>query len=478
MTNKILVLLPDGIGLRNFAYTDFYKVGQESGHSICFWNNTPFELETLGLNSIKLGGRTHPVTEIYKNARKHIELSLSIERTGDKVYNSYRFPFSYKSTKEALKSLLVQLLILRYSSADGLLKIRTKIMQTERKTDYFRRCVDTLKAEKPSMVFCTNQRPMSAIAPIEAAKELGIPTASFIFSWDNLPKATMVIETDFYFVWSDHMKQELLAYYPYIAEDQIFVTGTPQFEPHTQRSMLMSRDSFFEKYQLDISKKYICYSGDDITTSPNDQLYLRDVANAVRTLNSRGHSLGIIFRRCPVDLSDRYDEVLKENADLIVAIDPLWKPCGEMWNSILPTPDDLELQMNTIKHTELVINLGSSMVFDYVSFGKPCAYINYDYNVPDTSRITFPVKKIYDFVHFRSMPSKDCVGWLNSADTISGVIEDLLTNNSHIINNAKIWFETINRHRAQNASERIIAAIDTIVENSDSTTEPVSAAQV
>jgi hypothetical protein len=36
-----------------------------------------------------------------------------------------------------------------------------------------------------------------------AAQQLGIPTATFIFSWDNLPKATMVVETDYY-VWSDH----------------------------------------------------------------------------------------------------------------------------------------------------------------------------------------------------------------------------------------------------------------------------------
>jgi hypothetical protein len=31
-----------------------------------------------------------------------------------------------------------------------------------------------------------------------AAQQLGIPTATFIFSWDNLLKATMVVETDYY----------------------------------------------------------------------------------------------------------------------------------------------------------------------------------------------------------------------------------------------------------------------------------------
>jgi hypothetical protein len=55
-----------------------------------------------------------------------------------------------------------------------------------------------------------------AVAPLLAAQDLGIPTATFIFSWDNLPKATMVVEANYYFVWSHHMKRELLLYYPNI----------------------------------------------------------------------------------------------------------------------------------------------------------------------------------------------------------------------------------------------------------------------
>jgi hypothetical protein len=40
----------------------------------------------------------------------------------------------------------------------------------------------------------------------------------------------MVVETDYYFVWSSHMKQELLYYYPYINDDQIIITGTPHLK--------------------------------------------------------------------------------------------------------------------------------------------------------------------------------------------------------------------------------------------------------
>ena len=72
---------------------------------------------------------------------------------------------------------------------------------------------------------------------------------------------------------------------------------------------MLSRTAFFSKYDLDPVKKYICFTGDDITTSPDDPLYLEDAAQAILELNKGDFHLGLIFRRCPVDFSNRYDSV-------------------------------------------------------------------------------------------------------------------------------------------------------------------------
>jgi hypothetical protein len=460
--NKIFILLPDGIGLRNFAYSDFQAIGLQEDFDVVFWNNTPFDLTELGFKEIKIqNSKSHPLTETYKNARKQIELNLNIRRTKDRVYNTYRFPFLYVTPIKAIKSGVTQLLSFTHSSKYGLKRIRGKIKQEERKTLYYHQCLETLEKEKPAMVFCTNQRPMTAIAPLLAAQELGIPTATFIFSWDNLPKATMVVETDYYFVWSDLMKKELLFYYPYIQESQVFVTGTPQFESHFDENKLLSKEDFFEQNALDTNKKYICYSGDDVTTCPDDPKYLEDVAVAIRELNKNGQSLGIIFRRCPVDFSNRYDKVLDEYQDVITSIDPCWKKIGEGWNTILPTQADVDLQMNTIAHTELVVNLGSSMVFDYVAHHKGCAFINYD--VANKKISDWSVKKIYNYVHFRSMTNTETVFWINSPDAIATIIEKGIATNSSVIEGAKQWFQIINQHPPQEASKRIWEGIKTII---------------
>ncbi|MEO8236826.1 MAG: UDP-glycosyltransferase [Flavobacterium sp.] len=460
--NKIFILLPDGVGLRNFAFTNFHKIGVENGFDITFWNNTPFQLKELGFKEIKIEkAKTHSLTDIYKNARKHIELNLNIKKSNDIVYGTYRFPFSYKGVKNKIKSFTAELLIYFYSSEKGLKAIREKIKINERKTGYYQKCLETLQIENPAIVFCTNQRTTLAIAPILAAKQLGIPTATFIFSWDNLPKATMVVETDYYFVWSQHMKNELLNYYPYIEEKQVFISGTPQFETHFNIDNLVSRDLFFEQNKLEVNKKYICYSGDDITTCPDDADYLKDVAEAVCKLNHGGNNLGIIFRRCPVDFSNRYDKVLEDYKDIIIPIAPAWQKISEDWNTILPTQADITLHANTIAHTEMVVNLGSSMVFDYVSFKKPCAFINYD--VANKKDKNWSVIKIYNYIHFRSMPGKESVIWLNSSEEIAQKIKDGLSNSNATIDNAQKWFEKINQAPPQLASQRIWESIKQIV---------------
>jgi hypothetical protein len=459
---KIFILLPDGIGLRNFAFTNFHQLGLENGFEITFWNATPFDLTKLGFNEIKIvNPKIHPITDLLKNAQIQIELNQNIKKSKDKVYNSYRFPFSYKGVKATLKTLIVKWLIFWNNSESGLNRIRKNISKNERKTKLYFDSLATLQTENPAMVFCTNQRITTAVASILAAQDLGIPTATFIFSWDNLPKGTKIIETDYYFVWSEHMKNELQYYYPQVNENQIIVTGTPQFVPHFDKKIIESKETFYEKHHLDFNKKYICFSGDDVTTSPNDPQYLSDVVKAVKYLNANGNNIGILFRRCPVDFSKRFDSVLNENKDLITCLDPKWQKMGEGWNTILPTKDDLVLQMNTIYHSELVINLGSSMVFDFVAYEKPCGFINYD--VLNTEFPDWSVKKIYNFIHFRSMPTNNAVFWIDSTNTIAEIIEKMLTKDSKVtVAAAQKWFEKINQHPPEKASERIWNAIGEI----------------
>jgi len=458
---KIFILLPDGVGLRNFAFTSFVEIGEKMGWEVVFWNQTPFDLTELGYKEIKLEGKPRAYTDLLKRAKISAELDYFEEKFDDQVYQSYKFPSSNKSIKSKIKNTIVTQLTKTYKGEKGLQKLRGKLKASERKSGFYQKCKAVLEREKPDLVFCTNQRPVYAIAPLTAAQDLEIPTGTFIFSWDNLPKATMIIEPDFYFVWSEYMKKELINYYPFINSDNIFITGSPQFEPHFNLKLRKTRKEFFEENNLDLNKEYICFSGDDKTTSPDDAHYLQDVAEAIESLNKNGKTkLGILFRRCPVDFSDRYDTVLEKYKDLIVPVAPKWNQVGGNWNSVLPTQEDLELQVNTILHTKAVINLGSSMVFDFAVFDKPCLYLKY--NVERKVDESWNPQKVYDFVHFRSMPTGKEVIWLRSKKEIGPRLKAMVENSHKTVGEAKDWFKKINLSPAAKASERIWNEIDKI----------------
>jgi len=459
-SKKIFILLPDGVGLRNFAFTSFVKIGEEMGWEVVFWNQTPCDLNELGYNEIKLKGKPRALTDLLKRAKINVELDHFERKYNDPVYHTYKFPPGKKGVKSKIKNFIVNQLTITYRGENGLQKLRQKLKDSERKSVFYKKCNEILQREKPDFVFCANQRPVNAIAPLTAAQDLGIQTGTFIFSWDNLPKATMVVEPDFYFVWSEHMKQELLQYYPYIKQKQVLITGSPQFEPHYDLSLRTSKEEFFKGHNLDPNKKYFCFSGDDITTSPDDPKYLRDIAEVIKNMNNENFNSVIIFRRCPTDFSNRYREVIEDYQDLIFPIAPKWKQVGGMWNHVLPTKEDFKLQVNTIHHTIAVINVGSSMVFDYAIFEKPCIYINYD--VEQKLDGNWSTNKIYDFIHFRSMPSNNPVLWVKSKGDIQEKLKQALLGAPETVCEAKKWFKKINFSSTKSASQNIWNSIQDI----------------
>ena len=463
MSKKVFVLVSDGVSIRNFAYTSFPRLAKEKNIELVFWNGTPFSLNDFDVKEVKINKpKPSAFTDLMKAALIRIELNLFAKRDNDLVYHNYKFPLSKTNLKSRIKSFCVKLIIGAFNSEKGMIKLRSKIIASERKTPYYKHCKNILEKEKPDFVFTTSQRAVTGIAPITAAQDLGIPTATFIYSWDNVPKATTVLKANYYYVWSAHMKKELLHYQKYIEPNQVKITGTPQFENHFDKSLRVSKTEFYETHGLDLNKKYICFSGDDVTTSPKDERYLIDLAKAVSELNKKGHNLGIIFRRCPVDFSNRYDHVLEAYKDIIISISPIWEKKGGVWNSITPTKADYKLQTNIIQHTECVVNLGSSMVFDYATYNKPCAFMNYNYFNTEEQAETGVY--VYDFVHFRSKPSMDAVCWLNHPDTIANDLENLLKAPEKTVKASQEWLAAINQYPYPKASERILDEIIELIQ--------------
>ena len=218
----------------------------------------------------------------------------------------------------------------------------------------------------------------------------------------------------------------------------------------------MERNEFANLYNLDTNWKWICYSGDDMTTSPLDQEYLNDLCEAVLEWNHK-HSdqLHILFRKCPAEISDRYNFVLEKYKYIVTVVDPLWVNLDieKSWNSVVPTVDDNKMLLALATYCEFVVNIASTMALDFGIKNKPCIYINYE----KTNNLKWSVRKIYNFIHFRSIGNNKPVIWLNEILDWNKAIDKALNDKDEIVNDNKIWLQTICESPIDEANKRIIS---------------------
>lgn len=305
---------------------------------------------------------------------------------------------------------------------------------------------DELLKNKIDKIFITHQRVAHLMPICIAAKNLGIEVITVIYSWDNLPKARLHVLADKYLVWSAHMKEEMATFYPEIPQDKVIVTGTPQFEFYQKKDQIIDKEVFAKKHGLDASKKWILYSGGDTLTSPYDQNYLEDLAEALKDRQD----IQIIFRRSPADFSGRFVTVLKNFEGQIFALDPVWQ-IGSTWSSNIPLAADFEMLANIACHSALAINLGSTIAHDFANFNKPTIYINYE----QSQKTSWSVRVVNSFQHFKSMPSKDAVIWINDKSDWREIITKTINNPNKVAKDRQLWFRIINSINGISASEKI-----------------------
>lgn len=428
MKNKILVLLPDGVGIRNYLYSDVFR--HTDSELILFHN---FDSETIAAINENVKFESAVTLPDYKESAKEKFLRelicLSRLKHNAVLVNNPTILSTWKNTHKKLFNKIfyrsIELVSRFVTKYDTILALEKRYTKAIRKNIFYHNVSAVMQKLQPDVVFCLHQRGLKAATIFAAARDLEIATHTVIYSWDNLPKARLALRADTYLIWSEHMRAEMQTYYPEIPNEAMVITGTPQFEFYADSRNIIAKEVFYKQYDLDPDKKIICFSGDDIKTSPDDPQYLKDVAEAILEAGKE-NEFQILLRRCPVDFSGRFDAIVQKYNSLIKEATPIWyrnKSAGFV--AIYPLADDVKLLTSTAFYADTVINLGSTMAFDFAMFNKATIFINYDQKQQNDKN--WSVEKIYQFQHFRSMEDKDAVLWLDSKETIMPMIEEALS---------------------------------------------------
>jgi hypothetical protein len=424
------LIVPDGKGVRNFVLGRPLRQISEAGHCLVL-HVIPDDLlqrYQLNLNGrvswMPLGTyRERMVPFMLRHSLGYAQMCWA-DTQAMRFNREKRVKGSWKTraAHEAARR------VGRVAASPGGLRLldrwHCQVLSRASEVEYYRQL---FRRTKPAVLLCSHQRPPSVLPPVLAARSLGIPTATFIFSWDNLTsKGRIAAPFDHYLVWSEHMRQELLRYYPDIPADRAHIVGTPQFEPHADRSLIWSRREFFERIGADPSRPLICHSGGDAGNYSDEQSHARVLLEAIRSGRIRRNPQ-VLLRPAPVDDGSRYDGVRRDYPELIYAR-PAWVHTSPGdWSRVIPLPEDVQFLANVTHHADLNLSVASTMTLDFAIHDKPIVNAAFDVAVPPP--LGRPLwEHYYQFEHYKPVVDIGAARFARSPDELVDHINAYLDN--------------------------------------------------
>lgn len=373
---KLAIVISDGVGYRNFVLTGFIKLAESHFKEVSIMSFLPKKAydgfisksEVIEVEAINESFpawffmKLKEVAHLRQHRKGNIGISINYNRNKPKGW----------SLRNIAKRLIYAITSICHSEY-CINRFNRLQVQTFRNSPVTKGYIKLLKRIEPDFVFFTHQRPPFISPLIYSCDHLGIKTGTFIFSWDNLAsKGRMAGDFDAYFVWSELMESELLAFYSEVKPEQIHNVGTSQFYFYSDPNYGLGKEQLRDAFQLEANKPFILFTCND-QNSRNDVLYVETLARFISE-NKLPIEVDLIVRLSPVDVSGRF-EYLKTKYPFVKWNIPHWVQLrenhSEPWSQRVPTLEDINTFKSLLEDCLLCINVLSTTTLDAFLFNKP-----------------------------------------------------------------------------------------------------------
>jgi hypothetical protein len=420
MNNTIVIILPRGEAIRNFVYSGTLDLVSQSAAIQILSIDPSNEILKLLESRYERVQRLDEIPEkwIVRITRDILDIAHGRFIWSEAAKERWRLRDSEARTVEQkIKRFGKKLLCFPFSNRNGLgflSKMERKLSRILLNTESY---LESFNKLKPSLVFNgSHVHSRNAIQAIQAAQWLKISTATFIFSWDNLTSQGRIIPPyDYYLVWNDALKDQLLNIYSSIKPEQVFVTGTPQFDFHFRTEFYWSKENFCNQVGADPNRPIVLYSTGMANHMPGEQDIVEEIADILKEMKELG-SPQLLVRVYAKDLTGRFDELKKRRPDILFPEVP-WEPA---W--LTPKIEDTYLLTNTLRHVDIGINVASTISLELCMFDKPV--INVGYNPRGVSKTEVDYSRYYKFDHYRPVVESKAVQVAYSQKEIKNLIRD------------------------------------------------------
>lgn len=315
---------------------------------------------------------------------------------------------------------------------------------------------------KPSLVFNgSHVHSRVATQAVQAAQWMGIPTATFIFSWDNLTsQGRIMLPYDYFLVWNEELKKQLLQMYQWIRPANVFVTGTPQFDFHFQTDFYQSREEFCAGIGADPARPLVLYTTGMANHMPHEPEIVEEIADILKTIGGE-KSPQLLVRIYPKDLTERFEKLKKRRSDILFQ-KTSWE---KSW--LTPRFEDSFALINALRYCALGINVASTVSLELCMFNKPV--INVGYNPPSVAPQNLRYADYYEFDHYKPLIESGAVELARSVREMKTLLEKNLAHPARRKNEREnliktMFGETLDGKSAKRVAQTLLA----IAENTES----------
>jgi hypothetical protein len=383
----VVLVAPRGEALRNFVYSDTLRVLSENARvtvlsvvdddqilsrfrsqakilPLRYYREHPAVAAVRGVS--ELAHFRHVWSEVAREVwqRRIDEATTPVQRLRRRATNAFAACLAHQPGLRALDS------------------VERSLSWRMRRTEEF---VRMFGKDRPDIVFnCSHIHGPAAEEPLRAAERLGIPTAGFIFSWDNLTSRSRIhTPYDYYLVWHEKMRRDLLRIYPHISADRVIVTGTPQFDFHFKPEFMLDRDDLCQRIGADPARPIVLYTAGMDTHFPEEHRTVEAVARMIQRLPHRPKPQ-LVVRTYIKGTSPEMQALAERRLEDVVFPRVLWT---KQW--LTPLYEDFAVYAGMLRHADLGINVASTVSLELLLHKKPVINLGFDppgANLPHSMR--------------------------------------------------------------------------------------------
>jgi hypothetical protein len=225
-----------------------------------------------------------------------------------------------------------------------------------------------LRAERIDAVLSFTPYHDHDVLSLIAAKREGLVTLVSIISFDNPTiRGRLPVDPDLVMVWSHQNADQVARSHPGIDPAAVRVVGAPQFDLHRQERLVMDEASWRGSLGLPPDRPIVLYGAGASRLVPEEHRLVDLLDAAVADGRIPGRPF-VLVRRHPVDPPEPWSSHAARWRHAAVVAP--WASAEAPMRS-WPSLDDLRVQMSSLAHSSVHINVCSSMTVDGAMFDRP-----------------------------------------------------------------------------------------------------------